>query len=155
MLSNFACFSLPFLLLPPSPSFVLCLQSLVYSSSTGERDVFAHSLTRRDWQNAGRHNEQICSCKRTHIEGNCVLFVGVSRARESLSSVMRNLSTQQSNCYGSQKKKTKILMYSYVFRKSRALCPVKAVEFKTVQLLQFSSITNCCMIQLLYFSVTN
>lgn len=38
--------------------------------------MFAHSLTRRGWQKADNHNEQICSCKVDPTEGNCGLFVG-------------------------------------------------------------------------------
>lgn len=41
---------------------------------------------------------------------------------------------QQSNCYGSLKRRKKILMCSYLFRNTIAQSPVKVVEFKTVQL---------------------
>lgn len=44
--------------------------------------MFAHSLTRRVWQKAGHHNEQICSCKVTPAGGNCGLFVGVYVVRD-------------------------------------------------------------------------
>lgn len=43
-----------------SPPLLSCVfQPSVYSSSMGERDMFAHSFSRRVWL----HNEQICSCK--------------------------------------------------------------------------------------------
>lgn len=59
------------------PLLLSCVfQSLVYSKSVGERGMFAHSLTRRGWQKADNHNEQICSCKVDPTEGNCGLFVG-------------------------------------------------------------------------------
>lgn len=82
MLSNLTLLFFTFLywLLFSSP--LLCVfQSLVYSRSTGERDMFAHSLTRRGWQKAGNHNEQICSCKVNPTEGNCGLFVAVCGVR--------------------------------------------------------------------------
>lgn len=73
-------FQLTFLYLSDC-SFPLLLfhvfQSLVYSRSTGERDMFAHSLSRRGRQKAGNQNEQIYSCKVKPTEGNCGMFAGV------------------------------------------------------------------------------
>ena len=74
---------LTFLYLPDlliSRPFVTCLcifQLLVYGRSTGQRYVFAHSLTRKGWH----HIEQICSCKVNPTEENHGLFVGVWEVR--------------------------------------------------------------------------
>lgn len=122
-------------------AFVLRLQPLVYERSAGERDLFAHPLTRGDWQKAGKHNEQICSRNRSHTRGivGCLPAYG---GRGKACPVSR-----RARAHSSKKKKTPT--YSYVDKKSGV------VELKTVQLSQPSPAANCCMLQLLYFSVTN
>lgn len=68
-------FSLPFRTCS-FPLLLSCIfQPLLYCWPTGERDMFAHSLTRRVWH----LREQICSCKVNHTRGNYGLFVGICR----------------------------------------------------------------------------
>lgn len=154
-LSNFTLLFFTF----PTCSFPLPLscvfQSLVHSRSTGERDMFAHSLSRRGWH----HNEQICSCKVNPTEGNCGLFVGVCGARWgphgppiyncyiSFTCAYSKWWQMLSHCcflspwvkkamlilthrvsLQSLKKKRNVLMYCYISRKTGALNHVKAVD---------------------------
>lgn len=180
-LSNFTLLSFTF----PTCSFPLLLscvfQSLVYSRSTGVRDMFAHSLSRRGWH----HNEQICSCKVSPTEGNYGLFVGVCGARwgphgppiyncyisftcayskwwqmlshcSFLSSWVKKAMLLLTHRVSLQslKKKRNMLMYCYVFRKTDDWIMSK---LWTVQLLQdifFQSITKVWTTQLLCFSIT-
>lgn len=68
-------FSLPFWTCS-FPLLLSCIfQPLLYCRPTGERDMFAQSLTRRVWH----LREQICSCKVNHTRGNYGLFVGICR----------------------------------------------------------------------------
>lgn len=68
--------------MPPTPLLLFCiLLSLVYSSSAGQRDMFVHSGSRRSWQRAGNHKEQICSCKVAPTEGMLACLLLYLRVR--------------------------------------------------------------------------